>query len=123
MIIIIDISMIQFRKKSDWISIVLIGGFAFIYNNQIIIIVNSVEICYYINKYLIVNALVIVINCMNVEIYKWEKIEISNFFKRVRVCYNIILLIMSKYQGPRVRIIRRFGVLIRFILKLTKFIT
>ena len=78
------------------------------------------EIRYLINQYLIVKALVTVINCLNLVIYKWEKIETANIFKRVCVCYNIIL-IMSKYQGPRIRIIRRFGILIRFIKKLTKF--
>ena len=78
------------------------------------------EIRYLINQYLIVKALVTVINCLNIVIYKWEKIETANIFKRVCVCYNIIL-IMSKYQGPRIRIIRRFGILIRFIKKLTKF--
>merc|ERR1712187_153561 len=100
--------------------IALIGGLAFVYANRVTIIVNSAETRCCIDKRLVADALAVATNRMNIGTHKREKIEACNSFKRARARYDILLLIMSKYRGPRVRIVRRFGALAGFTPKLAK---
>ncbi len=45
----IDIGVLRLRKDSKWSSIALMGGFAEIESNEVIVLVNSAEICSEIN--------------------------------------------------------------------------
>jgi F-type H+-transporting ATPase subunit epsilon len=115
----VDIGALQFRQQSGWTSIAVIGGLAFIQNDCVSIIVNSAETRCSIDQSSVVKALAAATDRLNLATHKREKIEAASAFKRARACYNIIL-IMSKYRGPRVRVIRRLGILARFTKKLAK---
>merc|ERR1711976_311235 len=65
LITIIEIGPIIFRRESDWIVIVLMGGLAFVLNNRVTIIVHSAEIACLIDKNEVEKSFKAATNCLN----------------------------------------------------------
>merc|ERR1712048_1084779 len=74
-ITIIEIGPVIFRRASDWIAIVLLGGIAFILNNRATIIVNSAEMAYSIKQNQIEKSFEAARNRLNRAIDVQEKMQ------------------------------------------------
>ena len=90
MITIIDIGPIIFRCISEWMAIVLLGGFAFILNNRTTMIVNSAEMACLINKNKIEKSFKSAINRLNKILNATDKLHATNIFRCERVRYEAI---------------------------------
>lgn len=129
----VDIGLIIVRQQSNWIALALIGGFALVQENQVTILVNEA-----------VEKSTIKVNEVEKEIEEAkdrmtkasgekEKVEATFSFKRARARYQVmqwkksflpknkfLKFTMSKYCGPRLRIVRRLGSLLALTRKTRK---
>lgn len=87
---IIEIRPVIFRRVSDWITMVLLGGIAFILNNRATIIVNSAEMAYLIKQNQIEKSFEAAHNRLNRTIDVQEKMQAINDFRYERARYETI---------------------------------
>jgi small subunit ribosomal protein S4 len=125
----IDIGLIIFRQKSSWTALALIGGFALVQNNKVTILVNEVVDAASVQENEARVALEEANTRLSQIVEEKRKVEATFAYKRARACYQVVqykkLLLfsricMSKYRGPRLRVIRRLGDLTAFTQKIPK---
>jgi ATP synthase F1 epsilon subunit len=124
----LDIGPIILRKQSKWTALALIGGFALVKDNQITILVNEAVDASSIDDKQAEKDLERATDRLNQANGEKEKIEAAFAFKRARTRYQIVQWkdrlsksVMSKYRGPRLRLIRRLGELPALTRKSPKF--
>jgi len=111
----LDIGALIYRKQSNWNSIALIGGYAWVKKNNITILVHSARTSESTNRREAEKLLKEATDRLNSAEGEQEQLEACQSFKRARTLYQIAKLdsilstLMSKYKGPRLRIIRRLG--------------
>lgn len=86
----LDIGPIIFRKKSNWIALALIGGFALVQDNQVIILVNEAVASSSIEKREVIKTLEETTNRLNQVSGEKAKVKATFTFKRARARYQIV---------------------------------
>jgi small subunit ribosomal protein S4 len=124
----LDIGLIIFRQESNWNALALIGGFALVQGNKLTILVNEAVDALTVEENESRKALEEASNRINQVVEEKRKVEATPF-KRARARYQLTQLkklsflfkfIMSKYRGPRLRVIRRLGMLPALTQKIPK---
>jgi ATP synthase F1 epsilon subunit len=90
LITILDIGPIIFRKKSDWIALALIGGFALVQDNQVTILVNEAVASSSVEEREAIKTLEEATNRLNQVSDEKAKVEATFAFKRARARYQIV---------------------------------
>jgi ATP synthase F1 epsilon subunit len=86
----LDIGPIIFRKKSDWIALALIGGFALVQDNQVTILVNEAVASSSVEEREAIKTLEEATNRLNQVSDEKAKVEATFAFKRARARYQIV---------------------------------
>ena len=86
----LDIGPIILRQKLSWMALALMGGFALVQDNQIIILVNEAVTSSSVKKNETVKVLREATNRLNQVLCKKVKVEAIFTFKRARARYQII---------------------------------
>lgn len=86
----LDIGVMLVRTSTEWISVALMGGFAQIQDNKVIILVNEAEQSNTIDPTEAENALSKAKKGLEVASNRKEKIEANLVFKRARARYQVV---------------------------------
>nr|YP_009057796.1 CF1 epsilon subunit of ATP synthase [Picocystis salinarum]AID67580.1 CF1 epsilon subunit of ATP synthase [Picocystis salinarum] len=86
----LDIGVMLVRTSTEWISVALMGGFAQIQDNKVIILVNEAEQADTIDPNEAESALSDAKKVLEVASNRKEKIEANLIFKRARARYQVV---------------------------------
>ena len=86
----LDIGIMSIYSKKEWFSVVLMGGFALVKQNQVTVLVNSAESKETLDFAATESSFLEAKEQLEKAVGQKEKVEANFAFKRARACYQLI---------------------------------